>query len=157
MRSRSLDERFREKYTLEPNTGCWLWTGYANQDGYGLIKVDGRVFRAHRVAWQLAGLKISDGLHVLHRCDNPPCVNPAHLFLGTPLDNARDRDSKGRKNSATGESVHTAKLTAAVVVAIRQELADGATTRAVSRKYGIGWSTAKDIKAKKTWRSVVTP
>jgi len=81
--------------------GCWEWQGaVSHSTGYGRICWEGKYAGAHRVIWQLVYGNIPTGLCVLHKCDNPPCVNPAHLFLGTPQDNARDRDSKGRGNSS---------------------------------------------------------
>jgi hypothetical protein len=75
---------------------CWVWTSKHNDLGYGMLMVNYQRWYAHRLAWTLANGPIPDGLCVLHRCDNPPCVRPAHLFLGTRTDNAKDRDQKGR-------------------------------------------------------------
>jgi hypothetical protein len=76
---------------------CWPWLASTTSWGYGQIWVGETNLGAHRVAWSLAhGCSVPAGGHVLHHCDNPPCVNPAHLFLGTDVDNIRDRDSKGR-------------------------------------------------------------
>jgi len=99
--ARVLEERFEAKVMPEPNSGCWLWVGSWNQDGYGGIAVPGRGHeRAHRVSWEIAHGSIPLGLMVLHSCDTPPCVNPAHLFLGTQLHNMRDAAKKGRINTA---------------------------------------------------------
>ncbi len=78
---------------------CLEWTGTRNPHGYGRFSRRGRQELAHRVAYELAVGPIPDGLQVLHRCDNPPCVNPTHLWLGTPADNAHDRDTKGRRRT----------------------------------------------------------
>ena len=88
-------------YTLpEDSTGCWLWAGKTNSDGYGLLPENGAYKMAHRVAWELENGDIPEGVCVLHRCDTPPCVRVAHLFLGTKADNAHDRDCKGRNGQA---------------------------------------------------------
>ena len=86
-------ERFNDKYIPEPNSGCWLWTANTNQDGYGFFWLNGRNESAHRVSWLLHRGPIPDGLCALRRCDNPCCVKPGHLFLGTTSDNATDRES----------------------------------------------------------------
>lgn len=82
---------------LKPNLGCcWLWLGRPTPRGYGQHRWEGKMMRAHRVAWLVSVGPIPAGLFVLHHCDNPPCVNPAHLWLGTHDDNMRDRQEKGR-------------------------------------------------------------
>lgn len=77
---------------------CWEWEGSRYPSGYGAVKWNGRVIGAHRLAWIEAFGPIPDGLDVCHHCDNPPCVRPSHLFLGTRSDNMRDAVSKGRMN-----------------------------------------------------------
>lgn len=75
---------------------CWRWRGSTAWNGYGVVGFQGRQQKAHRVAWQLTRGPIPQGMRVLHRCDNPSCCNPDHLFLGTQLDNIADREAKGR-------------------------------------------------------------
>lgn len=100
MHCRSIADRFEEKVEPEPNTGCFLWVGGQNGRGYGAIGKGGRDgwMLAHRVAWEIARGSIPVGMHVLHRCDVTWCVNPAHLFLGTAADNARDCSQKKRQH-----------------------------------------------------------
>lgn len=90
------EERFWAKVAKLGVCSCWEWTGWRKETGYGRVRIDGRILYAHRVSWILANGPIPDDLRVLHRCDNPPCVNPDHLFLGTQGDNNADRDAKGR-------------------------------------------------------------
>lgn len=91
----TLFERFLEKFDFSPS-GCWEWKAGLHTAGYGAISVSGKKEGAHRVAYELFVGPIGEGLCVLHTCDNPPCVNPEHLFLGTLVENNRDRDAKGR-------------------------------------------------------------
>ncbi len=87
-----------------PHLGpCWVWTAYRNQLGYGVFRVERRTWLAHRVAFELASGEVIGGLLVLHRCDNPSCVRPAHLRTGSDADNYADMVSKGRSRRAIGE------------------------------------------------------
>ena len=94
-------ERFWSK--VKKTEGCWLWMGARDPDGYGSFRVGSRGTHAHRIAYALKVGHIPPGLSVLHRCDNPPCVRPDHLFLGTQLDNVNDMAKKGRARKATGD------------------------------------------------------
>jgi hypothetical protein len=93
--------RFRSHIGLTNERGCLLWAGITDIDGYGIIHsgtCKGRNLRAHRVAWELTNGPIPAGMHVLHRCDNRPCIEPSHLFLGTQADNMADKKAKGRSS-----------------------------------------------------------
>ena len=102
--SRPLLDRFWEKVNKHgpipanhPDLGlCWLWTAHTADFGYGRMHIVGGPARTHRISWELHNGPIPAGMLVLHHCDNPPCVNPAHLFLGTAGDNMRDMVAKGR-------------------------------------------------------------
>ena len=91
-----LTERFWSK-VVKIDDGCWLWTAALLLDGYGQIWLGQTMERAHRLSWIIHFGPIPEGLCVLHTCDNPPCVRPGHLFLGTQLDNVRDAIRKGRR------------------------------------------------------------
>ena len=143
---------------VRPGAGpddCAEWTANRRPSGYGKFWFRGKDCSAHRVAYELAYTPIPDGLWVLHRCDNPPCVNPAHLFLGTHADNVRDRDTKGRQVTPRGEENGQAKLTAAIVREIRAAHSLGEVSYAeLSRRYGVNRATAHCAITGRTWKHV---
>lgn len=134
---------------------CWEWAGCRNRDGYGRFSVGLDEIRAHRFSWELANGNIPEGLCVLHRCDNPPCVNPDHLFLGTVQDNAIDAISKGRARIPVlfGKSNPAARLTAAKVRKMRS-LRNSRTMRSLAAEFGVCPATVYKIVSQKTWRSL---
>lgn len=89
-------ERFKSKIGLDAKTGCWLWLGSRHPTGYGQFSIKFKKMLAHRYAWSLENGPVPEGLYVCHKCDNPPCCNPAHLFIGTQKDNLADMKAKGR-------------------------------------------------------------
>lgn len=141
-------ERLLSKVEFEPNTGCWLWTAFLTQAGYGQIGFNGSVQRAHRVSYELHCGPIPDGLFVCHRCDTPACVNPAHLFLGSPKDNVVDMDAKGRRQ---GKPPVDTKLTEDAVRHIRRREMG---PREYAKLYGVGRCAIYDIWADRNWRHV---
>jgi hypothetical protein len=166
--TRTLRERFEENVMPEPNTGCWLWLGQSTT-GYGALKWCGKMLRSHRLSWELHRGPIPAGLFVCHHCDNPPCCNPAHLFLGTAADNNRDRDTKGRVSRLAGDtnpsrrhperlsrgtSRYNALLTEAAVVDIRARRARGEKLADIAQVYGIGLSHVVRIAKRRLWRHV---
>ena len=150
MSAADLPERFWAK--VRKSDGCWEWTASRNQKGYGELKVDGsKNSTAHRVSWQLHNGPIPTGLHVLHHCDNPPCIRPDHLFLGTNRDNAQDAAVKGRRASMRGTNNNAARLSPEAARAIRNRVALGAPQRAVAADYGVAPQTVWRIVHGETW------
>lgn len=149
---------FHEHFWSHPktsSTGCYLWPKvYAGKRGYGSVFVNGKRYAAHRIAWMLVNGDIPDGLLVCHRCDIRNCVNPYHLFLGTDADNSRDRDKKGRAAPHDGENNGRHKLTAAMVVALRQARIDGASFRELGLRFGVTNVTARNAVVGATWKAV---
>lgn len=166
---------FMVRVDPQPN-GCWFWRGNINTNGYGLFALYGqRRIGAHRAAWELTRGPIPQGMIVCHRCDNPRCVNPEHLFIGTHLDNARDRVSKGRgrypgpKNPATGNrngsytkpervrrgtQVNTCKLNDEKVKEIRARHAAGTTAYRIACELGMDKKTIQCLVDRKSWKHV---
>lgn len=140
-------------------SGCWEWTAARTSRGYGQFRPGGLapMTPAHRLSYVDAFGPIPDGLWVLHRCDNRRCVNPAHLFLGTPRDNVLDMWSKGRQNPGrqTGEGVGTSKLSEAEVVAIRRRYIAGVPRAAIAAEFGISLLSLSDVTSGKTWRHLL--
>ena len=150
----TLEERFWAKVDVRGPEDCWEWLAGKTHNGYGMIGKGGRhngMLRAHRVSWELANGPIPDGLCVLHHCDNPGCVNPLHLWIGTNADNQQDMAQKGRAASNKGESNGKAKLTAQDVHEIRQMLSRDISHRVIAKVYGVKRSTISDINIGRCW------
>jgi len=152
----SWEPRFWAKVDKAGAGGCWWWMGSRcrTKDGestYGLLRVGRRVQRAHRLSWELHFGAILKGQCVLHKCDNPACVNPRHLWIGTQKDNARDRSSKGRNNPPIGCHNGAAKLNPAAVRAIRDS--DWTGSR-LADFYGVSRGTISLVRRKRTWAHV---
>lgn len=164
----SIETRFW-RHVVRCDSGCWEWSGYLNASGYGCLfdKHQGktRAVRAHRVSWEIHNGRSPGDLFVCHRCDNPKCVNPDHLFLGTCAENTRDAVMKGRFPStekkrltalacvAKGEEHCCAILSEDAVREIRSNR--GAVTyREMAKLYGVSVPTVYDVVHNRTWRHV---
>lgn len=154
-----LEVRFWKRVKVSASQECWTWTGTIHTGGYGRLSLPnkgGSEF-AHRIAWTLKNGPIGQGLFVCHRCDNPPCCNPGHLFLGTLQDNVADMIAKGRNSLPPlrrGEESHNATLTNAQVVEVKLALRAGETGRAVARKFGVSVTVISMINTGRTWGHV---
>ena len=171
----ALQAKLTPKTAAQNERGCCLWKGRKSKDGYGIVQVRkkdrGRMkIRAHRASFMVYRGEIPDGLCVLHTCDNPPCVNPDHLFLGTKLDNSQDMIRKGRQICVPrektwavrnphlvvrGEASPEAKLTESQVRSLRAMYATGNFTfEALGVIFGIGHSSAVRAIKRQSWKHV---
>lgn len=165
-------EKFWSKVdkTSSPH-GCWIWTGKGQPKGYAQVSINYRLRGVHRVAWEYTHGPIPDGLWVLHNCpggDNPACVNPNHLFLGTHADNMADMVAKGRSTKGDrhytrrqpklvrrGEANNHAALTEQIVRDMRAAAANGTSYRELAQRYGVSWWTVRRAVVRQTWQHVV--
>ncbi len=151
-----MEERFWSR--VEKGDGCWLWTGCCVKDGYGMIgygNSTGKYTKAHRYSWELAnGRPVPPDKSVLHDCDVRACVNPAHLHLGTPMDNMREMHERGRARPARGPEHHRAVFTESDVIDIRTLVALGARQVDLARAYGVRPPTINAVVLRKVWKHV---
>lgn len=145
-------ERFRSRVAISAPNECWEWKAGRFATGYGCIKFGDQAYYASRVAYFLATGVQPAALDVCHRCDNPACCNPRHLFLGTDAENMAGRDGKGRQVAPTGEAHGRAKLTERDVQAIRCQLRLGRAQAAIGREFGVTGRNVGLIAGGKTWR-----
>lgn len=128
---------------------CLIFKGCQGTDGYGLVKRNGKMQRAHRLAWERIHGPIPKGMLVCHRCDNRACVNPEHLFLGTQKDNIQDAIAKQRMTGPRGEKQGLHKLTVDQVIEIRRMVG---TQTEIAAAFGIGQDHVSRIRSKKVWK-----
>ncbi len=153
----TVEARFSRFYYVNTETGCWEWTGGHSRFGYGCFRYKERQQPAHRVAWELANGPIPTGLLVLHDCphgDNPRCVKPDHLFLGTQKDNLEDMTAKGRRKSVAGERHPKAKVTERQVIYIKKRLAHNEPCSEIAEDLRVNRSLVAHIKYGYSWKHV---
>ena len=136
---------------------CWEWQGGRTSAGYGQFKAGGETYYAHRYSCELHHGPIPQGMQALHSCDNPTCVNPGHLRIGSQLENMRDKMDRGRHwtgERPKGEGHHAAKMTKDKVLAVRAAIRSGATRRELADRYDVSLSCIDGITSRRTWRHV---
>jgi len=148
------EKRFWSK--VDKSGDCWNWTGFRDRNGYGRIMIGGITSGAHRCSWEDSFGPIPANMFVCHHCDNPSCINPDHLFLGTHLENVRDMVAKGRQRCGVvlGELHHKAMLTAKQVIEIRIRSELGASRACLAREFGCSESNILCIVRRETWKHV---
>jgi len=147
----SVSQEFLDRMSIpEPNSGCFLWLGSVDRDGYGRFSLAKKAFRAARVSLELSGVKPPPDALVLHHCDTPACINPFHLYWGDAAANAKDGIERGRFR--LGSYVHLAKLTDEDVSEIRRLLTTGESQEKIAARFGVKQITISDIKLGKTWK-----
>lgn len=142
----TIREAFASKYEVDEN-GCHIWTGILGWDGYGILAYGKKNYRANRLALELAGHVLPPGSFACHTCDNPRCVNPEHLYVGTPQSNMRDAKARGRVRR--GETSASAKLTAEAVIEIRQS---SLTHEKLAEKFNVSRAAVSLASSRRTWR-----
>lgn len=150
------------KQRLWPNlkildNGCWEWCGPKDKDGYGTLSYrfpGGREQRSHRISWRLTFGDIPNKQWVLHKCDNPSCCNPLHLFLGNAASNNADMLQKGRQYYPSGELAGNAVLTTQQVIEIRALHASGVTQRLIAKQFGVGFKAINKIVLRQRWKHI---
>lgn len=154
MKERLPKERF-EKY-IDRSGDCHIWIGCKHSKGYGSFQLgyehNNKKAYAHRFAYELYIGKIPKGLLILHKCDNPSCVNPAHLFTGTNADNSKDMVSKNRQ--AKGSKIASSKLKESIVIKIKSMLEKGITHKIIAEKFKVSRDTVTKINTGKTWKHI---
>jgi DNA-binding CsgD family transcriptional regulator len=132
-------ERLQRRLKERTDTGCWEFQGAKTNFGYGQIKISGVNYRSHVLSYSLFVGEIPEGLFVCHRCDNPPCCNPDHLFLGTPKENHADMTAKNRQ--AKGATLPHTKVTSELKVRIQELKSEGLTNREIGSLLGVSHAT----------------
>lgn len=151
--AKSNEERFWEN--VKKTKKCWLWKGGKTSGGYGAFNAANNIHGAHRYSYELHNGPIPEGLWVLHTCDNPSCVNPAHLFIGTQQENIEDMIEKGRGNFAKGEAHYQDKLTWREVRLIRKiykKHSFSKTQQQLADRFGVNQQTISEIIRGDIWK-----
>lgn len=155
--TKNTEKQFWEKVNKPGPALCWPWLGYKKKEGYGQFYWDGKIILAHRMAWEFTFGPIPPGMKICHTCDNPPCCNPAHLFMGTQADNVNDMTKKGRQVTIPlrGETNPMHKLTWEQVGEIRRLYLTGNYSQSTLGKiFGMSQTGIGLIARNKIWRTL---
>ena len=152
IREMTISERLKYCSSINEITGCWNWKKHISNDGYGVISINNYPVRAHRASYSEFVREIPEGDHVLHKCDNRKCINPAQLFLGTNDDNMKDRNEKGR--TCKGEDRSNSKLTEDQVREIKRKFANGEDYKKFYKDYPVSGKCLRNIRDGKAWKHV---
>lgn len=151
-----LAKRLANGAQINETTGCWEWQKHRNNYGYGKLTVSGRGVYAHRLSYELCNGSIPQGMDLMHKCDNPRCINPDHLSVGTRSQNMKDCSTRGRAKIPTsksyGESNGASKLREVDIRSIRRLLDKGCTQREIAERFGISQSQVSHIKLGRAWK-----
>jgi len=151
-KKKPIQDRFMAKvFVPDDPDACWEWKASKNKYGYGQFSVNGKFAYAHRLSYELFCGEITKEMYVCHKCDNRICVNPRHLFLGTPKDNVLDMFQKGRSNKAKGSKHPFAKLKEDDVLKIRKLLKTQLSQTEIGKMFGVGQARISMIKCGKNW------
>ena len=140
--------------SVDKSDGCWVWTAGTDDDGYGVVHVQGKRFKAHRHFYSILVGDIEKGKILLHSCDNPPCVRPDHLNPGTHAQNMAEMYARGRGRKSRGEEHWAAKLTDAKVVEIRRRWSDGERQVDLAAEFGVAQQIISQVVNRKLWAHV---
>lgn len=146
-----ITEKFWNKVLISPFHDCWEWLGNRRPDGYGRFQFDKQLYLAHRLAYEIENGSLELGLYVCHKCDNPGCVRPEHLFAGTPRDNVIDMIKKGRNRKPRGIDHYRSKLTHDQIILIRNS---DSSNRKLAKEFKVSSHSIFCVKNKKTWKHI---
>lgn len=163
MTNQLVPELFRKKSVLDTATDCWIWHGWKSKSGYGIVRIKGKAWRANRASWVAHFGPIPEGLFVCHKCDIPLCVNPGHLFLGTPADNTIDALRKGRlcltnlpeKSGRLGRGIPKPTLQKLTDDQVRFIRSTPPGTKGLAAKFRVSSETIRTIRLRKIRGSVI--
>ncbi len=154
-------DEFMRWVEINEETGCWEWNLSRSdlRGGYGQKVINYKHYRSNRLAWLVFKGEIPKGMFVCHKCDNPPCCNPEHLFLGSPKDNSKDAWHKGRvvlpTNIPVGEKHRNAKLTETDIREIRRRKDDGESSVALAKEFNVSRSLIWNVWRRLIWKHVI--